>query len=210
MTMMDVTQAIRARRSIRRFLPDRPIREEHIELMLEAARLAPSGGNGQGWIFGVVTDREQIARLAEAGGNQEWIATAPLVFALCARLRRPNLAEQTDDDFSLEVNRERFTAQFIDYLRAYPDQKPVSLLFENSVPLIPGEHIALVAASLGLGSCWIGYLNVAAASAILQLPPDVTCLFLLPVGYPDPAYQPRPRTRKPLADVTFRDRWPAE
>lgn len=43
---------------------------------------------------------------------------------------------------------------------------------------------------MGLGSCWIGYLNVREASAILGLPPGYACLFLIPVGYADA--KPRP------------------
>jgi nitroreductase len=198
---MDVMQAIRTRRSVRRFSgwPSKAI-----ALMLEAARLAPSGGNGQDWAFGAVTDREQIRRLAVAAGGQDWIATAPLVFALCASLEW-KLADLSADDFSLAVNRERFGADFVEVLRRYPDQRAVSMLFSNSTPLIPGEHIALVAAALGLSSCWIGYLDVRAASAILELPPNYACLFLLPVGYA--AMEPRPQVRRPLAEVSFGDRW---
>ncbi len=201
---MEVQEAIRRRRSIRRFVST-PVPEEAIEAMLEAARLAPSGGNGQGWAFGVVTDRGQIERLARAAGNQSWIASAPLVFALCGRIDFV-LADLPEDDYALEVNRDRFGRDFIDYLRAFPGQRQVSMLFNNAAPVIPGEHIALTAASLGLGSCWIGHLNVREASAVLGLPPEIACLFLLPVGYP--YAPPRPLTRKPLAEITFRDRWP--
>ena len=55
--MLTVGEAIRQRRSIRSFRPD-PIPEEHISEMLEAARLAPSGGNSQPWRFLVVTDTD--------------------------------------------------------------------------------------------------------------------------------------------------------
>lgn len=200
---MDVAQAIEQRRSIRRFL-DVPVPEEAVTAMLEAARLAPSGGNGQSWVFGAVTDKSIIEQLAEAAGGQMWIATAPLGFALCARLPKP-MAEWPPDDYGLAVNRDRFGSDFVEYLRAFPGQRQVSMLLSNATPLIPGEHIALTAAALGLSSCWIGHLDVRQASAILGLPDEIVCLFLLPIGYA--AQPPRPRSRKPLAAISFRDRY---
>ena len=79
------------------------------------------------------------------------------------------------------------------------------MLLSNATPLIPGEHIALTAAALGLSSCWIGHLDVRRASTILGLPDDIVCLFLLPVGYA--AQPPRPLSRKPLAVLSFREQW---
>ena len=53
--MLTVWEAIKMRRSIRRFAPD-DVPDEMVEQMLEAARLAPSGGNRQPWRFLVVRD----------------------------------------------------------------------------------------------------------------------------------------------------------
>lgn len=200
---MDFLDAIAGRRSIRRFL-DTPVTEDAIVAMLEAARLSPSGGNGQSWVFGVVTDQRQIERLAEAAGRQMWIATAPLVFALCARLGTP-LADLPEDDYGLAVNRDRFGSDFVEYLRAFPGQVQVSMLLNNATPLIPGEHIALTATALGLSSCWIGHLDVRRASEILGLPDGLVCLFLLPVGHA--AQPPKVLSRKPLSATSFRNRW---
>ena len=59
---------VRKRRSIRKFKPD-SIPEDHVEKILEAARWAPSGANGQPWEFIVIKDRGAITKLAEA---YEW------------------------------------------------------------------------------------------------------------------------------------------
>jgi nitroreductase len=200
---MDIRDAIRRRRSIRRFT-DRPIPDHIIAELIESARLAPSGGNGQGWLFGAVTDRSLISRLSEAAGGQDWITTAPLVIALCAELSG-DLATLPEDDFRLAVDRARFTPDFISYLRNYADQRAVSLLFSNSAPLIPGEHIFLTSVSHGLGACWVGFLDVDEASAILELPDNYACLFLMPIGYP--AEEPKPQQRKPVTEITFRDNY---
>jgi len=65
---MTVTEAIRARRSIRKYKPD-PVPPEHVKLMLEAAMVAPSAINGRPWEFAVLRDRglrEQIVAVAPA------------------------------------------------------------------------------------------------------------------------------------------------
>ena len=59
---------LKTRRSIRKFKSD-PIPEEHIEIILEAARWAPSGDNAQSWRFIVVTDPEKIKILGQLGGE---------------------------------------------------------------------------------------------------------------------------------------------
>jgi len=52
-----VLEAIRKRRSIRRF-KETPVPDQQIERLLEAAQLAPSGFNVQPWQFIFVEDKE--------------------------------------------------------------------------------------------------------------------------------------------------------
>lgn len=54
---MDVLEAIKTRRSIRRYKKD-PVPEEVIEKILEAGRWAPSASNAQPWDFIVFSDPE--------------------------------------------------------------------------------------------------------------------------------------------------------
>ena len=76
-------EAVRARRSVRRFR-DVPVSGGVIAEMLKAARLAPTAGNAQGTVVGVVRDPGLKAQLAQAAGEQLCIASALVVFALCA------------------------------------------------------------------------------------------------------------------------------
>ncbi len=198
---MEYLEVIKKRRSVRKY-KDTPVPEEIIDAIIESARVAPSGGNGQGWLFGVVTDKKVITQLSQAAGNQTWIATAPLVIALCAEVTE-ELASLAEDDFSLIVNKERFSPEFIEYLRKYPDQRAVSLLFNNSAPMIPGEHIFLTAVNYGLSACWVGFLDVQKASKILNLPDEFSCFFLMPVGYQDE--EPCTIARKAVEDIAFRN-----
>lgn len=79
---MDVAQAIRERRSIRRYRSD-PVPEEKLNKVLEAARLAPSAHNAQDWKFIVVRERE-IRRQLSAAVGQNFLAEAPVVIAAVA------------------------------------------------------------------------------------------------------------------------------
>lgn len=80
---MEITEAIRARRSIRSY-EDRPIEEEKLTRVLDAGRLAPSARNLQDWKFIVVKDEEKRQKLSEAAMNQPYVARAPVVIAACA------------------------------------------------------------------------------------------------------------------------------
>jgi nitroreductase len=67
------------------------------------------------------------------------------------------------------------------------------------------DHLILAAANLGLGTCWIAAFEIEAARRVLQLPEGVEPVLFTPLGYP--ADTPRPRTRKPLAEIVRYERW---
>jgi nitroreductase len=77
---MEVHEAIEKRKSIRSYL-DKPIPEDKLLKVLEAARLAPSGGNRQEWKFVVVKDVEKRKKLSQAAVGQAHVAGAPVVIA---------------------------------------------------------------------------------------------------------------------------------
>ena len=200
---MNIMDVIKKRKSARSFLP-KPISDDLLLEILEAGRWAPSGGNGQNCYFGVVRDEQKKKQLAAAAGNQQWIATAPIVLAYCSYVGYDR-AKLPEDDFGLIVDQTRFGKDFIHYLNQYEDRRAVGLLWENGCPLIPGEHIFLAAASYGLSACWIGYLDINKASEILNLPEDMACLFLMPIGYP--MEEPEESHRKSLEEIVFYDGW---
>lgn len=72
---LDVEEAIRTRRSIRDW-SERPLERATIEELLESARLAPSGMNGQQWELVVVTDRERLRQLVPICNNQRHVGGA--------------------------------------------------------------------------------------------------------------------------------------
>lgn len=80
---MTVLEAIRRRYSCRAY-QDRPIEQEKLHSIFEAARLAPSAKNMQDWRFVVVTDKEVKRKLAEAANNQRFLENAAAIIVACS------------------------------------------------------------------------------------------------------------------------------
>lgn len=80
---MNVSEAIRQRYSVRAY-QDRPVEEDKLRRIMEAARMAPSANNRQEWRYVIVRDREKRRKLAEIAMGQQFVAQAPVVIAACA------------------------------------------------------------------------------------------------------------------------------
>jgi nitroreductase len=80
---MDALEALRGRRSCRRFA-DRPVGRELVEQVVDAGRLAATARNEQPWEFVVVADpaaRRSIAAMTDYGS---FLADAPVCIAVLA------------------------------------------------------------------------------------------------------------------------------
>jgi nitroreductase len=199
--MMTTKEAIEKRRSIRKFKSD-SIPFEHIEDIMDSARLAPSGCNAQPWRFKIVTEKESKIKLAQAAFDQSFIATAPVVIVCCADVR--GYLEGTVSGI-----------QDLGKIGAVED-KIVSILTGKAKLLekvsinelgpriaanvvIAIEHIILRAMDFGLGSCWIRLLDEQKIKQIFGWDDNIYVVALLPMGYP--AEFPAPRKRLKLKDI---------
>jgi len=179
---MELLSAIQARRSVRRYKSD-PVKEEDLQVVLEAARWAPSWANTQCCRFVVVRDLAVKAKLADAliPGNPATsaIREAPVIIAACAELgkagyKRGEVCTDKGDWFMFDV----------------------ALAMQNLV---------LAACSLGLGTVHAGLVDAKKAAEILQLPPDIVFVEMTPLGYPDE--KPKAPPRKELSEIVFYDRY---
>jgi nitroreductase len=82
---MDTIEAIRTRRSIRRYL-DKPVPEELVQKLLASGMQAPSARNQQPWQFVVIDDRAVLAKIPEIMPNAAMAADAPLAILVCGDL----------------------------------------------------------------------------------------------------------------------------
>ncbi len=171
-----------------------------IETLLEAASWAPSAHNRQPWRFAVIQEsrvkeslaREMGARLrqdlrkdgaaealieADAGRSYKRITQAPLVIVLCMSLG--------DMDVYSDERRNRHEATMAQQSAA-----------------MAGQNLLLMAASLGLGACWMCaplFCQDVVASA-LDLPADWQPQGMITLGYPA---QERLRGREPWEAKTL-------
>ena len=176
-TLMD---AIRNRRSVRRYRPD-PIPDTAIETILDAARWAQSWANTQCWEIVVVRDQGVKDRLRQAipEGNPaaRCIQAAPVVLAVCGKRNLSGFYQ------GVAVTR------FGDWL-----------LFDLG---IVAQNIALAAHDLGLGTVVLGLFDHDAARLTLAVPEGCDVVALMPLGYPVAPTAPPPR--RPVSEFTHND-----
>ena len=68
------------------------------------------------------------------------------------------------------------------------------------------DHLALVAAAEGLGTCWIGSFDESAVKQILGIPAAIRVVQLMPLGYPaDPSALSKGRLRR--EDILRYEKW---
>jgi nitroreductase len=84
---MELIEAIKTRRSIRRF-DKRPVDDKVIHEIIELGNLAPSAGNLQPRDFIIVKKQEIKEQLAHAALDQRFVAEAPVVVVVCTNLKR--------------------------------------------------------------------------------------------------------------------------
>ena len=81
---MDTIEAIRTRRSTRKFLSD-TLPREVLEQIVDAARLAPTARNEQPWEFVVITDPTMLKEIGALADHGPFIAEASACIAVFCR-----------------------------------------------------------------------------------------------------------------------------
>ena len=65
--------------------------------------------------------------------------------------------------------------------------------------------MSLAAVSQGLATCWIGAFFEDKVKEVLEIPPEIRVVELMPLGYP--AEQPAARERKPMGEFAVVNKW---
>ncbi|MFC1928091.1 nitroreductase family protein [Chloroflexota bacterium] len=184
---MEVLEAIKSRRSIRRYKAT-PVDDKTLELVLEAARWAPSWANTQCWRFIVVRDASIKDKLADTlrsarpdGKNAatEAVRNAPVVIVACAELKKSGYyhGEPTTD-------------------------KGDWYMFDVALAM---QNLALAAHSLDLGMVQVGLFDAKKVASILEVPEGFCVVSMTPLGYPD--QEPGTVPRKELSEIVFYDKY---
>jgi len=201
MKELKTIDAIRARRSIRRFKTD-AVPDEALMQMIEAARLAPSGCNAQPWRFKIVRDRASKVKLAHAAHRQQFIAMSPVVIVCCADVksyldRSVSMIQDLGRIGAVEGNVVQVITRRTEGMRslALSEIGPVAAL--NVA--IAVEHMALRALDFGLGTCWVRLFDEKSVREIFGWDEGLHVVCMMPVGYP--AEDPAPRERMSLGEL---------
>jgi nitroreductase/uncharacterized protein YciI len=199
---LDVFAALGSARAMRRLKPD-PVPDELIDKLIWAATRASNPGNSQGWDFVVVRDPEQKKALRDAiaSGMKAFLATLPRAGATAAERRMMKGAQHLVDGLDRVPVLIAVCAS-----RVYPPDAPSDLYVWSAV--YPASQNLIVAArALGLGSTFTTFQSVAEPEVrrILGVPDGVFIGTLIPIGWPEGEFGPL--SRKPIEQVTHRERW---
>ncbi len=204
--IMELINVIKERRSIRRFKQD-AVPDEMIRELLDAARLAPSGGNCQPWRFIVIKSPSCKEHLAKAV-PQPFVTQAPIVIAVCVdknamsgKYMKQRIEELFKARSYFAPPSEKFDPD--DYANKRPAGPEIDQSYLNLNVAIAIDHLTLRAVDIGLGTCWVMQFDNKKVKEILSLDARHEPLVLLPVGFP--AQSPKPRPRLTLEDILIKE-----
>ena len=199
---------VRSRMTTRQFRPDISVPRAHVEMVLEAARHAPSGANAQPWHYVVVTDAAVKRKIADyfvdeqrrraklkmkfPTPNYRGLETAPGFIVIAADFRFvrafPVLLDGSDLDKQYQANAER-------------------ILLQSVAASTMSAHLA--AAALGYNVWWVTAIGQddaqKAIRPLLGIPEDLAIIDIMLFGVP--AKPPYKRWKKTLAQIASWDRF---
>jgi nitroreductase len=204
---------LRTRRSIRRFKTD-PIPDEYVEKILEAARWAMSGGNGQPWEFIVVKDQETKRKMAESYvdigrrlHDMEKVRVEELRHPIFSA-PHAGLPHFIDAPVVIIVmaDRRRYQATILAIHFLSEGEGGPDATFYKGVANAT-QNIQQAAVACGLGSAWFSVTGLWEPSLkqILGVPVEFSIPTIVPIGYP--AQKPTPIYRRPLNDLVHYEKF---
>jgi len=210
-SLVDATmKVIQDRRSVREYTGEAVSRQD-LDLILEAARQAPSGENAQPWRFIVVQDpatRKKLGALAGGGSGRRF--TAEFVTK-----KMQERFSGLQDEAKRRAAFEKLTSGQVS---AFLADAPVSIVvcgkkdvwdlpYDTSAAI---ENMLLMVTALGLGACWviapcIDIRDEERIKALLGLPEGLKAISIISIGHPTRPHRPRPRLSLP--ELVFSEKW---
>ena len=210
-SLVDATmKVIQDRRSVREYTGEAVSRQD-LDLILEAARQAPSGENAQPWRFIVVQDpatRKKLGALAGGGSGRRF--TAEFVTK-----KMQERFSGLQDEAKRRAAFEKLTSGQVS---AFLADAPVSIVvcgkkdvwdmpYDTSAAI---ENMLLMVTALGLGACWviapcIDIRDEERIKTLLGLPEGLKAISIISIGHPTRPHRPRPRLS--LQELVFSEKW---
>jgi len=214
---MELDEAIKGRRSIRKYVKGAVIPKEDVEAMIEAATWAPSSTNVQPWRFILVTQRELIAQMAQAVfdkfqelSKRAYEAGEKRVAAFCRFMRsyggffgeasavivacteRYDISRFGLDEYALMAKVKELGGPSLEAMLIRTVDKSVVMAVQN---------LLLKAHELGYGSCVMDSPLVIEDELrqMLDIPEEQQLVMVIPLGVP--AQEPKAPERMPVSEV---------
>ncbi|GAB3679678.1 nitroreductase family protein [Angustibacter aerolatus] len=201
---MELGDAIRARRMLRTYDPDRPVPDDVVGRLLDHATRAPSAGFTQGWDLLVLrtdADRDLFWRTTAGDGEMgPWLrglSSAPLLVVCWS-------------------DPERYLDRYAEPDKGWTDRSPDNwpVPYWDVDTGMAALLMLLTAVDAGLGGCFFGVPGARhdAVRAAFGVPANRRPVGVVSVGYP-PADRPDRRSpslrrgRRPLAEVVHDGRF---
>jgi len=191
---MELIEAVRKRRMIRTYDPDRQVPREVLDGMLSLAARAPSAGHTQGWRFLVLDDITSCAAFWDATTDDEvdsWLErmrTAPVLIVVFS-----------DKDAYLD----RYAEDDKGWTDRAEDHWPVP--YWDIDAGMAAMILLLAAVDAGLGACFFGVPSEKwdALRAAFAVPPGLRPVGVVSIGYPAPDLRSPSlkRGRRPLDEI---------
>ena len=192
---------VRTRRSVRVYKSGK-VAEKQLEMILEAARWAPSGANTQPWEFVVTRDREKMRRVRKIY-DQEWLQR---------KLEDPVHYKGLKKDYVGDVSvlvlacaDPRTMHVYLTTRRPGDREKLFQASVANAI-----EHMMLMAASMNLGTVWVSVREEIEPELreLFHVPQPLRLLWIMPIGHA--TSWPKAKPRRKISDFTHREVYDAK
>ena len=166
---MEFSELILTRQSCRSYDAEREVEDEKIEKILEAARLSPSACNGQPYHLTVCRGdaARKVASACMGGARNGFLKNAPIMIV---------------------ISEEPYVE------RAEAGSKIMKLNYREMDIGLLSAQITLMAASLSLGSCMIGWFSEEKVQEVSGI--DKKVHLIISLGYPSEDDKIRTKVRK--------------
>ena len=192
-----IGETLFTQRAIRRLDPNRPISDEKIKIILDAASKAPNGGNEQPARYLVIRDRDTIAEFGKLYFEAWWAK------------RRDAYGWKGKEDIP-DGSVYRMPALLADEMVNAPlvilvFSKPSGAAASSTFPGV--QNLLLAARAMGIGSV-LTTLHpevMARVHSMFNVPEEMVFHCCIPLGFPRGNFGPT--SRLPTSDTTYWDKW---
>lgn len=198
---MDVLEAIRTRRSARRFDPDHEMTADEVRTLMDHVLLSPTAFNIQNWRFVAVRDPELRAEIRKAAWGQKQVTESSLLLVFCMDLK--SWAKQPER-YWVNAPAQVSESMVREIRHFYRDDEQLQRDEGMRSCGMAAQSAMLAAKAMGYDSCPMDGFDFKRVGHLINLPPDHRICMMLCIGKSLSGAHPR-SGQLPLEDVFMTD-----